>query len=455
MQQVAEKQKQVARINRRPPLVKSVPFIGPVREFAGDTLRFLQRTRATYGDAFRVRMLGLEMTCLCGAEAIALLEEGSPLRTGKSMHVLDKELQSRLPSLFDGPQHKAFRRLHSQFLNRGLETCRRQDIQNCLGQHTAQWTAGDKIEVLNQAQIQTVDVLSNILNGEAFPFSSKELSLLVHTLIGATYGHAPQWLVLNNPAYRAAKKRMRAHMLGLVARVRSNPALAANTLVGQYLDFPPPAGVDRWDDNDLVAVPIAAYLAGFDTVASAISFLVYQLLRHPDYLAKVRQEYDQLARESGGLVDPMKQKLLRAAFVETVRLNPPGSLVIRFADRDFQFGDHTLRKGDEIIVLIASHHLDEALFPEHEKFDPCRFHGASKEAVTLKRHVLPFGSGNHRCTGAMVGELMAVEIASYWLNHFEMELVPAGLKPLVVARPFTQPVGLRVKVLGRRSRAGQ
>lgn len=455
MPQIAETQTQTSTVKRRPPLVKSLPFIGPVREFSGDTLRYLQQTRTTYGDAFRVRMFGIEMTCLCGPEAIALLEEGSPLRTGKSMHVLDKELQSRLPSMFDGPQHKAFRRLHSQFLNRGLETSRRQDIQNCLAQHTARWKAGDKIEVLNEAQTQTVDVLSNILNGEPFPFSSKELSLLVHTLIGATYGHAPQWLVLNNPAYLSAKKRMRKHMLGLVARVRANPALAANTLVGQYLDFPPPAGADRWDDNDLVAVPIAAYLAGFDTVASAISFLVYQLLSHPDYLEKVRQEYDELARATGGLVDPMKQKLLRAAFVETVRLNPPGSLVIRFAERDFQFGDYNLRKGDEIIVLIASHHLDEALFPEHDKFDPARFHGASEEVVLLKRNVLPFGSGNHRCTGAMVGELMAVEIVSNWLNHFEMELAPAGIMPRVVARPFTQPVGLRVKVLGRRSHTGQ
>jgi cytochrome P450 len=435
---------------RRPPLVPSVPIIGPLREFAGDSLRFLQKTRAVHGDAFRLRMLGIELTCLCGPEALDLLEEGSPLRTGQSMHVLDRELKSRLPSLFDGPQHKAFRRLHSQFLNRGLESGRREDIHHCLTQHVAHWSPGDRLDVLKEAQTQTVDVLSNILNGEPFPFGSKDLALVVHTLIGATYGHAPRWLVLNNPAYRLAIHRMRKHMRDLVSRVRADPALAARTLVGQYLDFPPPDGAAQWDDNDLVAVPMAAYLAGFDTVASAISFLMYQLLSHPDTLAAVREEYATLARDSDGLVDPMKQKLLRAAFIETVRLNPPGSLVIRFADRDFDFQGYTVRKGDEIMVMIASHHLNEALFPRHDEFDPGRFHGGSEDAVMLKRHVLPFGSGNHRCTGAMVGELMAVEIVSHWINHFDLALAPAGLTPTVIARPFTQPAGLRMTVLGRR-----
>ena len=59
---------------RRPPLVKSVPFIGPVRQFLGDVLPFLMETRAHYGDAFRLRMFTLEMTCLCGPDAIELLE---------------------------------------------------------------------------------------------------------------------------------------------------------------------------------------------------------------------------------------------------------------------------------------------------------------------------------------------------------------------------------------------
>lgn len=435
----------------RPPLVKASPIIGSFRQFTGDVLPFITETRATYGEAFRLRMFGIEMTCLCGQDAIALLEDNTYLRTGKSMHVLDEALQSRLPSTFDGPQHKTFRKVHFQFLNRRLEANRREDIQNCFDRHTDQWQVGDEIDVLHAAQTQTVDVLSNILNGEPFPFSGKDLALVVHTLIWATYGHLPTWLALGNPVFRSTQKRMRAHLLELVARVRSNPELAASTLVGQYLDFPPPEGASGWEDSDLVAVPYGAYLAGFDTVASAASFMVYQVLSNPEALAQVRQEYDELSREFPGPVDPMKQKFLRAVFLETVRINPPGSMVIRYAERDFEFAGYSIRKDDEIVVVIASDHLNEELFPNPNVFDPTRFVGGTEETVMLKRHVLPFGSGNHRCTGAMVGELMAVEMISRWVNQFDLELALPKGKLGVVARPFTQPVGLKFKVLGRRT----
>ena len=432
----------------RPPLVRSLPFVGPVRQFLGDVLPFLTETRATYGDAFRLRMLNLEMTCLFGQEAIELLEAGSCLRTSKSMHVLDRELHSCLPSTFDGPQHRMFRKAHLEFMTASLESKRRVDIQNRLAEHTAGWRAGDHVDVLHEAQVQTVDVLSVVLNGEPFPFSKKELSLVVHTLIWATFGHAPEW-VLRNPVYRSVQKRMRSHFLGLVARIRSSPERAATTLVGRYLGLEPPTGRERWEDRDLVAVPYSAYLAGFDTVASACSFLVYQLLSHPRHLAQVRQEFEELCRESPGPVAPVKQKYLRAAFLEAVRLNPPGTAVLRVADRDFEFGGYSIRKGDEVLVVIAGDHLNEAVFSRPKEFDPTRFFGP--QSTRLKRRVLPFGSGSHRCTGAVLGELVAVEMVSHWVNGFDLQVVPAGRELGAVARPFTQPKGLRVKVLARRS----
>jgi cytochrome P450 len=432
---------------RRPPLVKSLPLIGPVREFLGDVHPYLNEQRRIHGDAFRLRVVGREMTCLCGDDAIALLDRGSVLRTGESMHVLDSELQSCLPSTFDGPQHRMFRRAHLDFLTANLESKRRGDIQERLEHHTAEWKVGDSVDVLHEAQVQTVDVLSVLLNGEPFPFTKKELALTVHMLIWATYGNLPSWL-LKFPNYLSIKKKIRQHMIGLIERIRSDPERASSTLAGRYLDLEPPTGRDRWENGDLAAVPYSAYLAGFDTVASASSFLIYQLLTHPEHLQKVREEYDRLAADDDGSVAPAKQKHMRAAFLETVRLNPPGTVVIRYADRDFEFGQYTIRKGDEVIVMIASDHLDETIFENPTQFDPTRFFGEGSSP--LKRKVRPFGSGGHRCTGAVLGELIAVEMASYWVNRFDLEIVPKGYVPRAVARPFTQPVGLKVKVLARR-----
>lgn len=432
---------------KRPPLIKALPFIGPVRQFTGDVLPFLEKTRKTYGDVFRMRMFGLEMTCLSGRDAISLLESDEILCTTKSMEVLMRAVKSRLPGTFDGPQHQLYRKMHHRYLNRALESEKRDEIIDCLDKYADRWQPGYEFDALKESQLQTVGVLSYLLNGESFPFTSKELSTVVHTLIFATFGHVPLWLVLNNPVYKKAQKRMNEHFLDLVARVRADPELAANTLVGQYLDYPPPEGIGRWEDSDLKIVPLAAYLGGFDTVASAAAFFLYRLLSNPEVLQKVREEYQQLSTQSDGHVDPMQQKYLRAAWQETVRINPPGALVIRYATKDFEFSGYTIRKGDEVLIQISSDHMNEELFPHPNNFDPERFLGP--DATTLKRHVLPFGSGAHRCTGNMVGQLFSQEMISYWVNHFDLELVPKGAKPKVVARPFTQPLGLKVRVKGR------
>lgn len=162
----------------------------------------------------------------------------------------------------------------------------------------------------------------------------------------------------------------------------------------------------------------------------------------------MREEHDALSADAEGPVDPAAQKYLRAAFLETVRLNPPGSAVLRCADHDFEFAGYSIRTDDELLVVIASDHLDPELFPSPHTFDPTRFLGPGN--AELKRHVLPFGSGTHRCTGAALGELIAVEMVSNWVTRFDLRLEPGRRGVRATARPYTQPSGLRVRVVARR-----
>ncbi|MBK6668808.1 MAG: cytochrome P450 [Actinobacteria bacterium] len=426
--------------------MRSAPVIGPVRAFTGDVLPFLTRCRVTYGDAFRLRMFNLEMTCLCGPDALALLQSDTCLRTSSSMHVLTPRCRAASPSMFDGPHHQMFRKAHHQFMNHSLESTRREGIQGWLDEHTARWQPGARVDVLHEAQTQTVDVLSHLLNGEPFPFKNgswrrSSTPHLVHVRPCSEV----------DPAQPVVPVCPEAHALAPAEARRRDPRQPRTGCrnAGGALPRPPgPARTGGWVNEDLVAVPYGAYLAGFDTVASAASFLVYRLLSNPDSLAQVRAEYEELARGATGPVDPAQQRYLRAAFVETVRLNPPGSAVLRFAERDFEFAGHTIRKDDEILVVIASDHLDEEYFPNPTDFDPGRFLGDG--SADLKRRVLPFGSGAHRCTGAALGELIAVEMVSHWINRFDLRIEPSRAGIQVTARPYTQPKGLRVRVVGRR-----
>jgi cytochrome P450 len=75
-------------------------------------------------------------------------------------------------------------------------------------------------------------------------------------------------------------------------------------------------------------------------------------------------------------------------------------------------GGDSSRRGDEILV-VASEHLTAGVVRDPLRFDPDRF--LRPGAADLKRRVLPFGSGVR-----------------------------------ATARQFTQPAGLRARVVARR-----
>ena len=51
---------------------------------------------------------------------------------------------------------------------------------------------------------------------------------------------------------------------------------------------------DSLDIKELASEGVLAVIAGSDTSASAMTFIIYFLLRHPECLAKARQEVDDL-----------------------------------------------------------------------------------------------------------------------------------------------------------------
>jgi cytochrome P450 len=62
---------------------------------------------------------------------------------------------------------------------------------------------------------------------------------------------------------------------------------------------------DRMAENELLAAAVGNIGAGADTVGATAQALIYYLLRHPEYLPRVREEID-TAQERGEL-SPMVQ----------------------------------------------------------------------------------------------------------------------------------------------------
>ena len=136
---------------RRPPLVKSVPFIRPRSGNSSEMFSHsCMKSRATYRGCVRLRMFNLEMTCLCGprghrpARSRQLLadEQDADARARRGAQPVSfPSTSTSSPST--GCSEK---RISNSSCTASLESKRREDIQSRLAEHTARWRAGNEME---------------------------------------------------------------------------------------------------------------------------------------------------------------------------------------------------------------------------------------------------------------------------------------------------------------------
>src|SRR5439155_7611369 len=131
--------------------------------------------------------------------------------------------------------------------------------------------------------------------------------------------------------------------------------------------------------------------AGHDTATSTISFLLYELARHPHVLARLYEEQD---RVLGGDV-PTAAQLARElpeldmALDETLRLYPPAWIGPRMAVEDFEFEGLRVPAGTYVAYSSWASHRLPHVFEEPEAFLPERF-APERKAKLPKGAYVPF-----------------------------------------------------------------
>ena len=168
--------------------------------------------------------------------------------------------------------------------------------------------------------------------------------------------------------------------------------------------------------------------AGHDTTSSAICYAIYLLQKHPETLARLREEHDKILGPPSGAAelirnDPYivnKLEYTNAALKEALRLFPAAS-GLRTPDnnlilRDPQTGAHLPTIPG--MLLWVNHyglHRDKAIWgPEANSFDPSRF--LPENSSTLpEAHYRPFERGVRSCIGqelAMIEARIALALVA-------------------------------------------
>src|SRR6266849_1217661 len=184
-------------------------------------------------------------------------------------------------------------------------------------------------------------------------------------------------------------------------------------------------------------VALGPLLAGIDTVANSLSFMLYALLAHPEALQRVQAEGD-AAWSRGTLSWEQHRQMpdLHGAMMETLRRYPvAGGHRARVA-RPLTLAGYRLEQGLDVEVAMTVPHFLEELYPNPMQFDLDRFRPPRNEHRKPGAYA-PFGLGDHTCLGAGIAEVqltvtMATLLSTYTLqlhptpvpgNHFQVQVV--------------------------------
>ena len=271
------------------------------------------------------------------------------------------------------------------------------------------------------------------------------------------------WRYVRLPSDRALERSVRAVKLaieGFIAqareRIRQEPdrRVHPKNLLEAMINAAD-EGDSGVDDRDVAGNVLVMLLAGEDTTANTLVWMIHYLHRHPEVERRARAEVMRLAPDLESYTADAIGALeyVEACAFETMRLKPVAPMLPVQAIRDTVVGGVAVPAGTMITGLMRRDALDAAHFDEPLAFRPERWlGGAPIGAVTsAKRISMPFGAGPRICPGRYLA-LMEIKMAiATLLSTFEIESVGSadGNEPREHLAFSMGPVGLRMRLKRR------
>lgn len=214
------------------------------------------------------------------------------------------------------------------------------------------------------------------------------------------------------------------------------------------------------NDSDVAGNVLTMLLAGEDTTANTLAWMIYFLHRHPDTLARARAEVLEVFGDQGELSHEGLGRLdfVEACAHETMRLKPVAPFLGLQLERDTVVGDVLAPRGTVIWGVMRHASLDDAHFPDASSFRPERWlgdGGPSQAASSAKRVSMPFGAGPRVCPGRYMALLEMKLCIAMLLQRFDILGVdtPDGAAAKERLQFTMSPVGLQMRLRDRTAAA--
>lgn len=205
----------------------------------------------------------------------------------------------------------------------------------------------------------------------------------------------------------------------------------------------------QFDIEEMTAQAFIFFFGGFDSVSTAMSFMVNEVATKLDVQNKLRKEIDHVVRETNSkptyqIINSMKY--LDAVVNESLRMYPVASYLDRLCVKEFELPPATaggksitLKPGDAVWFPSYALHHDPKYYSQPNKFNPDRFLNGDVDNSSY----MPFGLGPRLCLGNRFALLQMKIMLFYLLWRCDLERDAKTRDPIALDKksPVTMAEG--------------
>ncbi|XP_062231677.1 cytochrome P450 714D1-like isoform X2 [Phragmites australis] len=171
------------------------------------------------------------------------------------------------------------------------------------------------------------------------------------------------------------------------------------------------------------------YFAGHETSAVTATWCLMLLAAHPEWQDRARAEVLEVCGAGAGAAPDFdaisRMRTVHMVVLETLRLFPPSSFVVRETFSDMQLGRLRAPKGTYLFLPVSTMHHDAAAWgPTARRFDPDRFRDGVAAACKHPQAFMPFGLGARTCFGQSLALVEVKVLVAVVLAQFALALSP-------------------------------
>ena len=380
----------------KPPSPPSLPLIGHIPSFRRDVLGLLIRSVKEYGDHIRFK-LGPHPVYVFNHpdDAYHVLKKNASnydKETRSTRFLRDIADESLLTS--NGKQWQK-RRQHLQpaFHRKaivGFETIMQEEAQALL----KSWEQQTQVNASADLTTTTFRIVARALFGTDIPRDTlTSLAAPIGQLLTESFTRLGSLTGRKSRQFIESKRQLDEVVTSIIENHTSSP---------ETPDLLELIKSGNSDPNYIHHESISFLLAGNETTANALSWMLAFLVQHPEEQECCASDPEAIDR----------------AFRETMRLAPPIWIVERHALGDDQVSGYDVPKGASITIPTYTMHRHRDFWDEPDRFNPDRLIDADLHPAAY----IPFGIGPRVCIGKEFALMEARIIASVLLPKLRFSL---------------------------------